>query len=83
MSAVTAFEESRSVLQFVWTDPANRGRRLRMVARATLFEVEARVLHRPGQAQIGYNAKLWVDLHRTSATKALYANPPDWKEMSV
>lgn len=54
-----------------------------MVARATLFEVEARVLHRPGQAQIGYNAKLWVDLHRTSATKALYANPPDWKEMSV
>jgi FkbM family methyltransferase len=27
--------------------------------------------------------RIWVDLHRTAATKALYANPPDWPHMLV
>jgi FkbM family methyltransferase len=26
---------------------------------------------------------MWVDLHSTAASKALYANPPDWPEMQA
>jgi len=32
---------------------------------------------------VGASGRIWVDLHRSAATKALYANPPDWPEMVV
>ena len=34
-------------------------------------------------ARLGERSWLWVDLHRTAASKALYANPPDVPEMLV
>jgi FkbM family methyltransferase len=32
---------------------------------------------------LGERSRLWVDLHRTAASKVLYANPPDLPEMLV
>ena len=43
----------------------------------------ARAFHRRVQARVGDRAQVWVDLHRTSASKAFYANPPDWPQMRV
>jgi FkbM family methyltransferase len=34
-------------------------------------------------ARLGDRSRLWVDLHRTSASKVIYANPPDLPEMLV
>jgi FkbM family methyltransferase len=34
-------------------------------------------------ARLGERSRLWVDLHRTSASKVIYANPPDLPEMLV
>ncbi len=76
--------ETRSVFRFVWDHPANRGRRLRQLARASGFQLGARLLGRRTQTPVGdRGARIWVDLHRTAATKALYANPPDWPHMLV
>ncbi|NIJ13375.1 FkbM family methyltransferase [Saccharomonospora amisosensis] len=34
-------------------------------------------------ATLGDNARMWVDLHFTSAASVVYANPPDWNEMQA
>jgi FkbM family methyltransferase len=76
--------EAREAIEFVWTHPANRGRRIRQLGRATRFQLAGRALRRRAQTDVGHNgARIWVDLHRSAATKALYANPPDWPNMVV
>jgi len=77
------FTSSRDVFRFIWDHPANRNRRVRQLAKAVSFQLQARLLHRRAQAMVGETGKIWVDLHRSSASKALYANPPDWPEMLV
>lgn len=74
--------DARKVLGFVWAHPANRGRKVRSTARAVSFQVQGR-LGRRAQATIGRHGRMWVDLHATGASKALYANPPDWPEMQA
>lgn len=78
-----AVAEAMGVARFIWDHPANRGRRVRQLARAMTFQTRARMLHQRSQAPVGQSGRIWVDLHRTGATKALYANPPDWPEMAV
>ena len=46
-------------------------------------QVRARVLHRRTLARLGSRSGLWADLHRTAASKVVYANPPDHPEMLV
>jgi FkbM family methyltransferase len=41
------------------------------------------LLGRRAIATLGERSRLWVDLHRTAASKVLYANPPDRPEMMV
>ena len=78
-----AVTQTGTTVRFIWDHPANRHRRLRQLARAFSYQVQARAFHRRMQARVGDRAQVWVDLHRTSASKALYANPPDWPQMRV
>lgn len=72
------------VLQFIWAHPANRHRRIRQLGRACGFQLRARMIGARAQASVGdRGGRVWVDLHRTAATKCLYANPPDWPQMLV
>ncbi len=82
-SARSALNEIQSVSTFIWNHPANRGGRARALGRAVAFQMNARVFHRPSVAALGRRSFIWVHLHSTAATKALYANPPDWPEMLV
>jgi len=69
------------VVSFVWDHPANSGRRVRALLRAVRYQVLARLLRRRAIARLGERSLLWVDPHRTAASKVLYANPPDLPEM--
>lgn len=70
----------RSVIQFIVTHPANEGRRIRQLGRAVRFQVSSR-LGRPTIARLGPSARMEVPRHAQSASKVLYANPPDYHEM--
>lgn len=80
---VRVAREAAYVLRFIWTHPANRGHRIRRVARALSFQIRGRVLRRRTVAPIGERSRMWAELHVYNSTKALYANPPDWPEMLV
>jgi FkbM family methyltransferase len=47
------------------------------------YQFRARLLRRRAIAKLGEHSRIWVDLHRTSASKVMYANPPDLPEMQV
>ena len=72
---------ARGVTKFVWTHPANEGERGRALLRAAGFQARARILHQRTLAQLGQRSRVWADLHRTAASKVVYANPPDHPEM--
>ena len=82
-SAITTLRAARSVAKFVWTHPANEGERARALLRAAGFQARARILHQRTLAQLGQRSRVWADLHRTAASKVVYANPPDHPEMLV
>jgi FkbM family methyltransferase len=69
------------VIRYVWCHPANSGQRTRALLRAAGFQAGSRILRRRATARLGQRSRLWVDLHRTAAAMALYANPPDVPEM--
>lgn len=71
------------VLKFVWEHPANDGARARALLRAVRFQVSGRLLGRRTLARLGERSSVWADLHRTGASKVVYANPPDHPEMLV
>jgi len=78
-----AATDARNVVKFVWEHPSNEGERTRALLRAAGFQFRARVLHRRTLARLGKRSAIWVDLHRTSASKVVYANPPDIPEMLI
>jgi FkbM family methyltransferase len=69
------------VVRYIWEHPSNDGRRLRALRRAAFYQVSSRLLGRRVVAPLGQRSRLWVHLHRTAASKVLYANPPDRPEM--
>ncbi|HEX4093109.1 MAG TPA: FkbM family methyltransferase [Trebonia sp.] len=69
------------VVRYVWGHPANAGHRVRALLRAARYQARARFLGRRSIARIGQRSLIWVDRHRTAASMALYANPPDLPEM--
>lgn len=73
--------DARNVVRYVWTHPANEGQKARAVLRAAGFQARARVLGQRTLAQLGHRSRVWADLHRTAASKIVYANPPDHPEM--
>jgi FkbM family methyltransferase len=79
MTATAA--HAKNVVKFIWEHPSNEGHRTRAVMRAVGFQVRARVLHRRTLARLGDRSAIWADLHRTGASRVVYANPPDHHEM--
>jgi hypothetical protein len=71
------------IIRFIWTHPANDGARARALLRAGQGQFQARVLRRRMLARLGERSRIWADLRRTAAWKAIYANPPDYPEMLV
>ena len=74
---------ARGVVRYVWEHPSNAGHRPRALLRMAGYQLRARLLRRRAIARLGKRSRLWVDLHRTSAAKVMYANPPDMPEMQV
>jgi FkbM family methyltransferase len=83
LPAAALVRDVRNVVKFVWTHPANERRRARALLRAVVFQSRGRVLRRRTLARLGRQSSVWADLHRTAASKAVYANPPDHPEMLV
>jgi FkbM family methyltransferase len=77
-ASVTA---AKGVVSYIWTHPANEPNRVRVLLRAVRFQARARLMHRRTLAQLGDRSMVWADLHRTAASKVVYANPPDYQEM--
>jgi FkbM family methyltransferase len=71
------------IIHFIWTHPANEGAQARALLRAGSYQFQARVLGRRMLARLGDRSRIWADLRRTAAWKAVYANPPDYPEMLV
>ena len=80
---MTRTSDTVSVLGFAWKHPANRGKRIWAVSRAIQFQLSGRLLYRRTIARLGEHSSLWVDLHRTGASKVVYGNPPDYPEMLI
>jgi len=74
---------ARALVRFVWEHPANVGHRPRALLRLAGYQFRARLLRRRTVARLGERSVIWVDLHRTAASKVMYANPPDLPEMQV
>jgi FkbM family methyltransferase len=74
---------ARSVARFVWSHPANEGKRGRAMLRAVGFQARGRLMRRRTLARLGDRSCIWADLHRTGAAKVVYANPPDHSEMMM
>jgi FkbM family methyltransferase len=72
-----------AVFRFVWDHPSNAGHRPRALLRLAGYQFRARVLRRRAIARLGERSQIWVDLHRTPASKVVYANPPDMPEVEV
>jgi 2-polyprenyl-3-methyl-5-hydroxy-6-metoxy-1,4-benzoquinol methylase len=81
--AAAQFSVGAGVLRFVWGHPANSRRRVRAVLRAVRYQAQVRLLHRRVMARLGEKSQVWVDRHRTAASKVIYGNPPDLPEMLV
>jgi FkbM family methyltransferase len=74
---------AKAMVRFVWEHPSNAGHRPRALLRLAGYQFRARLLHRRAIARLGERSRIWVDLHRTAASKVMYANPPDMPEMEV
>jgi FkbM family methyltransferase len=81
VTIAAAAVDAKKVVKFVWEHPSNEGKRTRAVWRAAGFQVRGRVLHRRSLARLGEKSAIWADLHRTGASRVVYANPPDHHEM--
>jgi len=80
---VPVIADTTNILRFVWAHPANEDERVRALLRAVRFQARGRVFCRRTLAKLGERSTVWADLHRTAASKVVYANPPDHPEMLV
>lgn len=80
---LSVIRETSAVVGWIWRHPANEGRQWRSLAQACRFQLRGRLLRKPTITAIGAKSVLEVQLHASGASKAVYANPPDWPEMIV
>src|SRR5271170_5585540 len=80
-TGIGAIKAGPGVIRYVWGHPANSGQRARALLRTLGYQAQSRLLRRRAVARLGKRSRLWVDLHRTSASMVMYANPPDLPEM--
>jgi FkbM family methyltransferase len=81
--AAAIITDMTNVVKFVWTHPSNERNRVGALMRAVRFQVRGRILRRRTLARLGRGSTVWAELHRTAASKIVYANPPDHPEMLV
>lgn len=82
-SPLVAVRQQFGVVRYIWGHPSNQGQQFMQLSRAFAFQARARLFRKRGLALIGDRSHMWVDLHRTAATRVLYSNPPDRAEMLV
>ncbi len=75
--------QSKHVVTFVWTHPANEGQRARALLRFARFQARGRLLQKRTLARLGARSSIWAGLHRGGASRVVCANPPDHPEMLV
>lgn len=80
-TAASPLRTTAKVLRFVWTHPANRGQRVSSLGRAARYQIAGRLGH-VTEAALGTRSVIRVRHGSNSAAAALYANPPDFAEMS-
>lgn len=68
-------------LRYLWRHPANRGRRLRALARAALWQAHKRLLGRPWDVRLPGGRVLRGYPHVHSTGLLVYAGLYDWAEM--
>jgi FkbM family methyltransferase len=66
-----------SVLNYVWTHPANQSAKTASIVRAVRFQARGRVLRKRTVVPLGDRSRLWAELHWTASSRAAYSNPPD------
>lgn len=81
MTIAATAADVKNVVKFVWEHPSNENERTRAMLRAAAFQIRGRVLRRRTLAHLGEKSLIWADLHRTGASRIVYANPPDNPEM--
>jgi len=81
--AAGQLSKASAMVRFVWEHPSNAGHRPQALLRLAGYQVRARLLRRRTIARLGERSQIWVDLHRTAASKVMYANPPDMPEMQL
>jgi len=69
------------VLGWIWSHPANKGRRARQILHAVRFQVGGRLFGRTMRTPLGEGSQLFASIGDTAASAVVYANPPDYDEM--
>jgi FkbM family methyltransferase len=65
---------------FIWSHPANRGKRIRAVCRSVAFEATSRTLRTPKIFEMG-DSLMWAHPRFFSSRLAYHATPVNWNEM--
>ena len=74
--------EIAHAVRFIWTHPANRGKRARKLLEALAFQARGRLLGKPTIAHIGTRSRIVVHPGHGQAG-LLYANPTEVPEIAV
>jgi FkbM family methyltransferase len=82
-SFTAAAADTRNVVRYVWSHPANERKRTQALWRMASYQARGRLLGQRATARLGDRSRMRVDLHRRGASLVMYANPPDFAEMRV
>ncbi len=72
-----------TIIGFVWHHPANRKNRMQAMQRLAIFQLRGHLLNRRTLASLGVSSRMWAQHRHWEASKVVYANPPDFREMSA
>lgn len=78
----SASREGWGIARYIWTHPANRGRRARGLSAFGAWQVWQRVARKPWTISLGNGVRLRCYPHSTAASAAIYCRLPDWSEMN-
>lgn len=77
------WHDARQRVRFIWTHPANQGRRLRQLARSVAFEIDGRFLRRKRWLIHVGRSRMWADHAFEISAHAFHGWPVDWNDMQV
>jgi FkbM family methyltransferase len=77
------WQNAIAIVRFTWTHPANRGRRLRQLARSAAFEIDGRFLRRKRRLIHVGRSRMWADHAFDSSVFSFHGWPVRWNDMQV